>query len=324
MTETKAAYENPLIPNARVRQLYRAILRAHLLSQALPPVQRALTADRESALVSTSIDLGPADLISDALNTPVLDFLRGTPLNRALRPNGKSPAGRILADCGSASRLPAAADATARIWSALGAAAALKSAAALAKSAAARTDADSEAEVSGSSTDSAAEDSRVVLFYALSNEIPAAVWKSALAFAAQHDPPIIFVVLPAAPTQQRVAKNGVNGENPDLRAIAHHARVPALPVDAGDPVALYRVAQESVGHARIGGGPALIQCLSFALESPIRPPTRPAPRKPASPPTAVANLEHYILHRRIATKRWMESEANSFAAQIARLKAASK
>ena len=50
MSKKKAAYENPLIPNARLQQMYRAILRAHLLGRALPPTQRALTSITASEL----------------------------------------------------------------------------------------------------------------------------------------------------------------------------------------------------------------------------------------------------------------------------------
>ncbi len=313
--DASAAYENPLIPNARLRQLYRGILRAHLLGRALPPAQRALTAGREAALVSTSIDLRPDDLISDAFSGPVIDFLRGTPLNRALHPKGKSGAdrilpGRVISDCGSASRLPAPADVTARIWSALGAAAALQ---------VRRSRKDPQLQKPVRRRDRrnpAATDPSVVIAYALPDEIPAALWRAALTFASQRDLPIIFVVLPASHTQKRSALAAKNGESIDLRAIAHKAGVPAIPVDAADPVALYRVAQESIGHARIGGGPALIECVTFALESPASKSTPPA--------SAIATLAQYMLSRRIVTERWMEQEAKSFTAHVGRLKAASK
>ena len=41
-------------------------------------------------------------------------------------------------------------------------------------------------------------------------------------------------------------------------------QLPRIVVDAGDALAMYRVAQESVAHARRGQGPALIVCVSFA------------------------------------------------------------
>ena len=307
MSPKPAAHENPLIPNARLRQMYRAILRAHLLGQALPPAQRALTATREAALVSTALDLGPRDLVLDAFSNPVLDLLRGTqsknkqagsktpgaPPTRSLGGFAGEMSRRILADAGSPFRLPSPSNPSARIHAALGAAAALKSAAALAKASARKSK-------------TSAHDSAVVLACALPSEVPAETWKSALAFAAEHDLPAIFVVLP--PAGQRKSRSA---KPADLRAIAHRAHVPAMPVDATDPVALYRVAQESIGHARIGGGPALIECVAF-----------PSPASRKSP--ALMHLEQYILQRGIATQSWFDRESSSFAQQLLQLKSASK
>ena len=305
-----AAYENPLIPNARLKQMYRAILRAHLLGQALPSAQRALTAMREAALVSSALDLTPHDLVLDAFSNPVLDFLRGTSNSIAPKTQGAPPTRslggfavlskfprNLRADSGSPSRLPSPSDPAARIHAALGAAAALKSSGSAAKS-------------------KSSPDSAVVLSISTCGEVPADIWRSALAHAAQHDLPIIFTVLAPAsgPKPSRSAKAAQDAAA--LRAIAHKAGVPAIPVDAADPVALYRVAQESIGHARIGGGPALIQCIAFPA---------PATRIPAAiAHPAIAHIEDYILSRGIVTRAWMDREASSFAAQIRSLKSASK
>ncbi|HWG17774.1 MAG TPA: thiamine pyrophosphate-dependent enzyme [Acidobacteriaceae bacterium] len=288
MSPKKASYENPLIPNARLKQMYRAILRAHLLGEALPPWQRALTAGREAALVSTSLDLAARDIVLDALESPVVDFLRGVPLHRALgSKSGQSR--RIVADSGSGRRLPAPADAAGRFWSGVGAAAQIQSTSLPAQS------------------KTGAHDPSVVVVYTLPGEVPGDAWKSALSFAGERDLPIIFVVLPVASAHRRLPKL-------DIRAIAHRARVPAMPVDAADPVALYRVAQESIGHARIGGGPALIECVSF----PTRSSGRPVLGKPA-----LAHLEEYIHSRGIATRAWFEGEGRTFSAQIRNPKPAS-
>jgi TPP-dependent pyruvate/acetoin dehydrogenase alpha subunit len=289
MSPKKAAYENPLIPNARLKQMYRAILRAHLLGQALPPQQRALTAGSEAALVSTSLDLTGRDLVSDAFSGSVVDFLRGVPFDRALG-SKRSRSPRIAAESGSAARLIAPADPDARLWSGVGAAAHI------------------ESTLLSAQSKSVAQDAPVVVVYTLPGDVPGDAWKSALSFAGQHDLPIIFVVLPATSTQKRTSKV-------DLRAISHRARVPAMPVDAADPVALYRVAQESIGHARIGGGPAVIECVSF--------PTRKSGLTALGNP-GIAHLEEYILSRGIATRAWFEREARTFTVKIRAVKPASK
>lgn len=294
MSPKKTGYENPLIPNARLKQMYRAILRAHLLGQALPPEQRALTAGREAALVSTYLDLTARDLVSDSFNTPVLDLLHDGKLRSSFWTAKQVQNPRISPSPDRPRRLASPTDAATRIYSALGAAAALKASAA---------SADRESK-------STASDSAVVLSILTSGEVPEAIWKAALSFAAEHDLPVIFVVLPFPPQKaSRPAKTT------DLRALAHRAHVPAMPVDAADPVALYRVAQESIGHARIGGGPALIHCIAS--------PTNPA-RHSATSNLALAHLEDYILSRNIATRAWMDREAESFSAQVRSVKFASK
>jgi TPP-dependent pyruvate/acetoin dehydrogenase alpha subunit len=92
--------------------------------------------------------------------------------------------------------------------------------------------------------------------------------------------------------------------------------VPGIPVDADDAVALYRVAQESIGRARIGGGAALMECVPFVLDG-------LAGRRNAAP-DGIAGLENYLLQRGVATRVWMGREAKSFAKRVAQEKAASK
>ena len=163
-TDRGAANENPLIPNERLRQIYRAMAQAREMEKVLQPAAKRAratgparnapdakfsaanftgTRGLEAALVSAAVDLGPGDLVSDALAGGVVDFLRGTALGEVLRA-GKADASRRSrrsgtgvcgrsAECGAAGRLPGTADAAERIWTALGAAAALKAAAALAR-----------------------------------------------------------------------------------------------------------------------------------------------------------------------------------------------
>ncbi len=58
--------------------------------------------------------------------------------------------------------------------------------------------------------------------------------------------------------------------------------LPAIPVDQHDAVAIYRVAFESIQRARNGGGPTLIHCIPFHVNS----------RQQAQDPLAI--MEHYL------------------------------
>jgi TPP-dependent pyruvate/acetoin dehydrogenase alpha subunit len=300
--------ENPLIPNERLRQIYRAMMQARALEKVLPRARRgraigqdakiAGTKGMEACLVSAAADLGPGDLVSDALAGGVMDYLRGAALHEVLRPGKAGRArkrragvGEAVALCGAAERLPSAMDAAERIWVALGAAAASKAAAAKARS---------EAKAECAADANTGRQAGVVVGYALPGELTAASWKRVLKFAAEHELPVVFVVL--SKRDGRVKAGAVS-------ALALSCRVPAIVVDADDAVAIYRVAQESIGHARIGGGAALMECVPFALGG--------AEGKVRVTQDAIVGLERYLVQRGIATRAWMEREAKAFAKRLA-------
>src|SRR6516164_4808342 len=67
------ASENPLVPNAKLRQMYTAMLEARTLDEAVAKKTRRSKGARQAASiqgeeavrVSTTIELGPDDLVSD-------------------------------------------------------------------------------------------------------------------------------------------------------------------------------------------------------------------------------------------------------------------
>jgi TPP-dependent pyruvate/acetoin dehydrogenase alpha subunit len=294
--DSGAAWENPLMPNARLRQIYLAMVKARTLDRVLPRKRAARsTYGLEACLVSPAVDLGPNDLISDTLAGGVIDFLRGATLSATLHPGTASRKRGVRADCGSAARLPNPIKVADRLWSVLGAAAALK---ALAPQTKTPPDDSSTPPQAG-----------VVVAYALPGEVPAAVWRNALTYARAKSLPVVFVVLPSK------AERALPSTHP-ITSLALTCRVPGMPVDADDAVAIYRVAQESILHARIGGGPALIECVPFVVAGGIK------RRSPA--PDAISGLEQYILQRRVATRPWMDRQSRLFAKQAAAGKTASK
>jgi len=296
-----AAWENPLIPNARLRQVYLAMVQARTLARALPASSNSKgIVGLEACLASPAVDLGPGDLVSDAFAGPAMGFLRGATLATVLKPAEAAKKRGATANCGAAALLPRPSGSAERIWLALGAAAALK-----AETARAAT----EAKVAGSTPKQAG----VVVIYALPNEIPAALWRKALTFAREQELPVVFVVLPERPSG---SKPVLSPKLARVSALALSCGLPGIPVDADDAVAIYRVAQESIGHARIGGGTAVMECVPFVFAK------APGKRSPAA--DAIAGLQHYILHRRVATRAWMDREAKAFARRIATAKAASK
>ena len=263
---------------------------------------------RSACLVSTSVDLGQDDFVSDAVMNGTVDFLRGamfrptlggtvqalrdTTLESVLRPDDKARRRGLKADCGAPSRLPAMPGNEARFWTAMGIALALKA-----------QHAHGRAETNAG----AARRCGVVVVYARLGEGSPALWRKVLAFAAEHLLPVLFVVLPAT---QRPDANAKATRPGAMSAISHRHGVPGMAVDADDAVALYRVAQEAIARARIGGGAALMECVPFLLED--------TKRLPQTTADAIEELERYMLGRGVATRRWMEREAESCARRIAK------
>lgn len=277
------AYENPLMPNAKLRQMYAAMLRLRVLATSMlagrlspRPKRSASTVGMEACLVAATVDLTSADLVLDAFaGSAVVDFLRGTPAELALNPARRLRTAGTLAEAGSATRVIAPATGPERIWTAIGAAAALK----------------------GAAQSTGSRDGSVVVCYMRPEDLQTAAWTKALAHISAHKLPLLLVVLPGSKPQ--------GSRTGQLATLAIRSRIPGMPVDQHDAVAIYRVASEAVGHARIGGGGALIECVGYTVEG---------QKTPAS--DAISGLANYMLQRNVADTRWMESEAKFFARRI--------
>ena len=281
MTASRAAessaYENPLMPHARLRQMYVAMLRLRMLAGRVgsQPRRTATPVGMEACLVAPAIDLQAEDLVCDTLEGGAIDFLRGRSAEQVLTLGRHVRSLSTLAECGAATRLIASASDPERLWMAAGASAALKA----------------------SSLSSDAKDSAVLVCYAQPSDAQPSSWLRVLERVSAQKLPLLFVLLP-----ERGSQSSRTGR---MSAIALRSRVPGIPVDQDDAVAIYRVAQEAIGHARIGGGGALIECVRYAVEG----------QKQQSA-DAIQVLAEYMLHRNVAEKRWMEAEAKSFARRI--------
>jgi TPP-dependent pyruvate/acetoin dehydrogenase alpha subunit len=123
-----------------------------------------------------------------------------------------------------------------------------------------------------------------------------------LGFAAEQVLPILFVVMPGT---QSLRHGGVC-------ALAHDSGVPGIAVDGDDAVAIYRVAQESIGRARIGGGAAVMECVPFVVTG----------AKSKRRNDGVDGMERYLLQRGVVTQAWMDREARDFARRLEAAKGA--
>jgi len=264
------AGENPLVPNAKLRQMYTEMLKARTLEEAVTKKasvkgkKRVANIRGEEALrVSTAIELGPDDLVSDVAATAGMGMILGGDAASLLRgfTRTKADGARALAEAGVRRMLGTIDDAEERLELATGAALALKT----------------------------QGRQGIVVAYARKAEIRPRSWRRILELARKLDLPMIFVVPPAAGKQ----KKGV--EFAEICDIAKTAGVPGIPVDACDAVALYRVTQESLGRTRAGDGPVLIECVSWRMDG---------KRKTADDP--LTHLREFLLMRKICDALWFE------------------
>ena len=276
--------ENPLVPNEKLRQMYRAMAEARVLDEHVTKLQKRVKGRRrldsirgqEACRVSTAIDLGPGDLVSDSQVGVVMDLIAGEKTGSLLTRvagihSGKKEKRKKAV--GVYGRLPWIDDAVERLRMVMGAALSFK----------------------------ALGRANVVVAYVRGDEIAKGVWQKLLRFASKLELPIIFVVLPAGKT-----RNGAM----NLSAKTARWGVPGIPVDAGDAVALYRAAQESLGRTRGGDGPVLIECVEFRVKG----------GKGSLPVDPVLQMKKFLLGGKICTEAWLKGAGDGLRRRIAAAK----
>lgn len=274
-------HENPLVPNEKLRRMYRAMAEVRVLDDHITKLQRRMKGRRrlgsirgqEACLVSTAIDLGPGDVVSDSQVSVVMDLLAGEKVSSLLTRLARLHSGKkekrpnILGVFG---RLPWIDDTEERLRMAMGAALSFK----------------------------ALGRANVVIAYVRGSEITKGAWRKLLGFASRLELPIIFIVLPGGKT-----KNGAMS----LSGRTARWGVPGIPVDAGDAVALYRAAQESLGRTRGGDGPVLLECVEFRAKG----------KNGSLPVDPLVQLKKFLLGRKVCTEAWLKGAGDDLKRRIA-------
>lgn len=262
------AGENPLVPNAKLRQMYAKMLEARLLDEAVTKRSAARGSKRvatirgqEAVRVATTIELSESDLISDTEPTAGMGLILGDDRAALLRrfTSAKKKREDALPNGVRVRTLERISDEEERLHLAVGAALGLKA---------------------------QGRQGSVVVF-ARKGEMSPAAWRRAFTLAAKLDLPIIFVALPRA----GAAKKG--SELSELCKVARASGVPGIPVDVCDAVALYRVTQESLGRTRGGDGAILIEAVSWRKDG-VR----------SSIDDPLTHLQQFLLDRKICNAQW--------------------
>jgi TPP-dependent pyruvate/acetoin dehydrogenase alpha subunit len=288
-------YENPLVPNAKLRQMYVVMAEARVLDEYVARLgkrargkngRRRMDSRLDSRLhsirgqeacrVSTAMDLGLGDLVSDSQVGVVMDLIEGAKVSSLLKRVAELGSGkdskRVKLGGTSGRLLPWISDVGERLRMAMGAALSFK----------------------------ALGRPNVVVAYVRHGEVGKGAWRTVLELAASLELPMIFVLLPAGRGEK---KDGVA----NLSAKTARWGVPGIPVDAGDAVALYRVAQESLGRTRGGDGPVLIECMAYPAEG----------GRNDAPGDPLVQMERFLLGRKVCSKAWLERAGDAMRRRIA-------
>ncbi len=268
--KTEKVFENPLLPHAKLTAMYASMLECRLLDRRAASLSRNRArrpfAGREASLIAVMHNLLPQDWVSVGGSDPVMQLLRGAApqkLWQCLRER------KPVEDLGNGV-LPGVEDVTARLAMAAGVAVACKT---------------KEA---------------VVVVYLDAAEARAD-WTGIFATAARLDLPIIFIC--QEDTRATTATKKLRDADwKRLGATSKRSGMTVIPVDGQDLIALYRVAQESIGRARMGLGPTVIWGMQWELEPQHTGPLR--------------ELERYLTARRLFTQAAKRRIAASFAKKL--------
>ena len=128
-------------------------------------------------------------------------------------------------------------------------------------------------------------------------------WQKVVSAAAAKKLPIVFVQPGIEDRLSRAISS--RGRSKPPQALFHG--VPAISVDAADPVALYRVAYEAITRARQGRGATMLQCTAVPVVDLVD----LASNQPVPPPDPVSIMETYLkskgiqpepFHRQVVTE----------------------
>jgi TPP-dependent pyruvate/acetoin dehydrogenase alpha subunit len=250
------AFESPLISHARMRALYRGLveLRVQL-------AKRHEARGLEAAWVATAIDLQEGDLTCDAGardEAALLGNIRSIGKRTGTGAPLKSAVRRMRKQLAILEPPAFPGNEADRLIYSCGAAMGLR----------------------------AAGQERVVMAYTGFAPIGTKDWLRVLAVMGQPGLPMVLMAMPGAITVDLEALARKVAARPD------HA-IPVIPVDSGDVVALYRVAQETIGRARASGGSAVIAAADLGTDP-------------------VKLMGSQLVKKGICTARWIEAVEPDF------------
>jgi pyruvate dehydrogenase E1 component alpha subunit len=138
-------------------------------------------------------------------------------------------------------------------------------------------------------------------------------WHEAADLASRYRLPL--VVIAENPSNPRSNRDGTVGHGEDLRDRADAYGFPGITVDGNDPIAVWRVTQESIHRARTGAGPTLIESRTWRWytgneSSNGHKLLHPSSTRGQSDP--LNHMEHYMKKRSLWNQSWRDAFATEY------------
>ena len=256
------AFESPLISHVRMRALFRALVEARVLGERASKGRGAVGGwpqNFEACWVATAIDLRPGDLTSVPRGWWLLEHVRALGIRATAQ---AATAAEVRYALRALETEKAAARKVAPLDRMLGAAGMAIG-----------------AKVRGSQ--------EVVVGYMASDDLTTSEWKRLLGVAVEGELPLVIVATPGKVDVSDIVKR------------MGAKTVPVIPVDAGDVVAIYRVAQETLVRARADGGVAIVECVDCGVDP-------------------VELMGSQLIKKKICTEKWVAGVEVQFRAALAK------
>jgi 2-oxoisovalerate dehydrogenase E1 component alpha subunit len=262
--------EFSLIPNEKLVAIYAAMVRCWMIEQRASlllqqnKIAAAFTGSvgREASASALVIDLQPEDALSLALSDSMPAFVKGSGIEDLFR--------TISRDAAGADRLRAFASTNLII--------------------AGPMDAQVEAVREFAVNAKSAKLGRLALAFLSDEAATTLPWSELMVLAGSHRLPIIFVLHCDSSSDQIVPPKATGKSAPNALVNG----VPAIQVDGGDAVALYRVGSEAMIRARQGRGATIVQCLSFPATNDSETNRIYKERELSTPGMPVLTMETYL------------------------------
>ncbi len=271
--------DGSLISSHRLIEIYAAMLRCRILRERLRSLPgaaklRSLAPGSEAVAASSMIGLLSDDLVSSRQPHLFAALLRSVPLASLVQPLVKLPS-RGLAGINR------------QVFSACGVLDTSLTGVALGNFAAGTAFAN---KLGGRG--------QVTVVFLDDNETEKS-WGNVFALALANSLPIIFIRQAAVALPQSVRSG--RGKAKTRPAKVFPQKLPVIPVDCRDAVAVYRVAHEAIAHARRGSGPTLIDCVPLRLAGERR-----------QDSDCIARMERYLEAKQLRPERIKNTVVRKF------------